>query len=106
MSPPRRPPRPTWRGGGTIGRQGPDGMSPISGLLDPEARATLDAVLAKLAAPGMCNPDDQTPCVDGQPSEAAIQHDMRSPAQRNHDALKAVARTVLLSAGVGTHRGL
>ena len=77
------------RRGLTIGRQGPDGMSQISGLLNPEARATLDAVLAKLAAPGMCNPDDQTPRVDGQPSEAAIQHDMRSPAQRNHDALNA-----------------
>ena len=94
------------RRGLTIGRQGPDGMSAVTGLLDPEARATLDAVLAKLAAPGMCNPDDQTPCVDGQPSEAAIQHDMRSPAQRNHDALKAVARTVLASGGLGKHRGL
>src|ERR1700687_1330669 len=103
MSPPRRPPRPTWRGGGTIGRQGPDGMSPISGLLDPEARATLDAVLAKWAAPGMCNPDDESPCVDGQPSEAAIQRDMRSSGQRNHDALKAAARTVLASGQLGQH---
>jgi Domain of unknown function (DUF222) len=51
----------------SIGKQLGDGMSPITGLLDPEARATLDAVFAKLAAPGMCNPDDQTPCVDGQP---------------------------------------
>ena len=32
-------------------------MSKINGLLDPEARATLDAVLAKWGAPGMCNPD-------------------------------------------------
>ena len=41
----------------TIGRQGRDGMSEIRGRLDPEARATLDAVLAKWASPGMCNPD-------------------------------------------------
>jgi Domain of unknown function (DUF222) len=34
----------------SIGRQDLDGMSPISGWLTPEARATLDAVLAKLAA--------------------------------------------------------
>jgi hypothetical protein len=73
----------------TIGNQQADGMSKISGLLDPDARATVEAVLAKLAAPGMCNPDDETPCVDGSPSEAHIQNDQRSPAQRNHDALNA-----------------
>jgi hypothetical protein len=33
-------------------------MSPINGYLTPEARATIDAVFAKLAAPGMCNPAD------------------------------------------------
>ncbi|REN18354.1 DUF222 domain-containing protein, partial [Mycobacterium tuberculosis] len=38
-----------------LGNQGPDGMSAISGYLTPEARATVDAVLAKLAAPGMAN---------------------------------------------------
>ncbi|EFD13318.1 conserved hypothetical protein [Mycobacterium tuberculosis T46] len=32
-----------------LGNQGPDGMSAISGYLTPEARATVDAVLAKLA---------------------------------------------------------
>jgi Domain of unknown function (DUF222) len=74
----------------TIGKQQADGMSKISGMLDPEARATLDAVFAKWASPGMCNPDDESPCVDGQPSEIAIENDQRSPAQRNHDALKAV----------------
>ena len=47
------------RRGITIGKQGIDGMSPITGYLTPEARATLDAVFAKLAAPGMCNPFDQ-----------------------------------------------
>ena len=73
----------------TLGKQGADGLSPITGMLDPQARATLDAVFAKLAAPGMCNPDDESPCVDGQPSETAIQGDTRSQPQRNHDALNA-----------------
>ncbi|GKT28816.1 HNH endonuclease, partial [Aduncisulcus paluster] len=55
------------RRGLSIGQQGFDGMSPISGLLDPETRAYLDAVFTKLAAPGMCNPNDQSPQVDGEP---------------------------------------
>src|ERR1700744_2272882 len=40
------------RRGLTIGKQDVDGMSPISGYLTPEARATIDAVFVKLAAPG------------------------------------------------------
>ena len=73
----------------TIGRQGRDGMSEIKGMLDPEARATLDAVLAKWAAPGMCNPDDENPCVDDTPLQAMADRDVRSQAPRNHDALNA-----------------
>ena len=89
-----------------IGKQEADGMSKIRGLLDPEARATLDAVYAKWAGPGMCNPEDDAPCVDGTPSEAHIQNDQRSPAQRNHDALKAMGRNVLASGELGKHNGL
>jgi hypothetical protein len=89
-----------------IGKQEADGMTKISGLLDPEARATLDAVLSAWAAPGMCNPDGQSPCVDGAPTQAAIQNDQRSPAQRNHDALTAIARSVLTSGELGQHNGL
>jgi hypothetical protein len=77
------------RRGVTVGNQGSDGMSPITGYLTPEARATIDAVFAKLAAPGMCNPTDSTPCVDGPPSRRIIDNDTRSCAQRNHDALNA-----------------
>jgi len=94
------------RRGLMIGRQGPDGMSPIKGLLDPEARATLDAVLAKWAAPGMCNPEDGKPCVDGEPGETAKTADTRSQPQRNHDALKAIGRAVLASGQLGSHNGL
>jgi Domain of unknown function (DUF222) len=94
------------RRGITIGRQDIDGMSPINGYLTPEARATLDAVLAKLAAPGMCNPSDATPCVDGTPAQDAIEHDARSTAQRNHDALTAADRALLASGDLGQHNGL
>jgi hypothetical protein len=44
------------RRGLTLGKQDIDGMSRLSGWLTPEARASLEAVLAKLAAPGICNP--------------------------------------------------
>ncbi|WP_156371903.1 DUF222 domain-containing protein, partial [Mycobacterium sp. UM_11] len=94
------------RRGLTLGKQGPDGMSELRGLLTPELRATLEAVLAKLAAPGMCNPLDDTPCVDGTPSQEAIDHDGRSAAQRNHDALLAASRALLASGKLGRHNGL
>jgi Domain of unknown function (DUF222) len=94
------------RRGITIGKQDLDGMSPVSGWLNPEARATLDAVFAKLAAPGMCNPDDIEPCISGTPSRAAIQGDTRSTSQRNHDALLALARHALASGDLGQHNGL
>ncbi len=94
------------RRGVTIGRQDIDGMSPISGWLTPEARATWDAVFAKLAAPGMCNADDDEPCISGTPSQAAIQSDTRSAAQRHHDALLAAARALLASGELGQHNGL
>src|ERR1700729_1930834 len=94
------------RRGITIGRQDIDGMSPISGYLSPEARATLDAVFAKLAAPGMCNSADIERCVSGTPSQAAIQGDTRNAAQRNHDALVAAGRALLASGDLGQHNGL
>jgi hypothetical protein len=74
------------RRGITIGKQGVDGMSPISGFLTPEARATIDAVFAKLAAP--------------------IEDDSRSASQRNHDALVDAGRLLLASGKLGQHNGL
>ncbi|KRQ21694.1 MULTISPECIES: HNH endonuclease signature motif containing protein [Mycobacteroides] len=94
------------RRGISIGQQGFDGMSPISGLLDPETRAYLDAVFTKLAAPGMCNPNDQTPVVDGEPTPEAAESDRRSSAQRHHDALRACLRSTLASGDLGSHHGL
>lgn len=77
------------RRGLRLGNQGCDGMSELHGWLTPEARATLEAVWAKLGAPGMCNPDDESPCVEGSPSEQSIERDSRNAAQRQHDALNA-----------------
>jgi hypothetical protein len=36
-----------------------------------EPRANLDAWMARFAAPGMCNPDDQATCVNGEPTDEA-----------------------------------
>jgi hypothetical protein len=94
------------RRGITIGKQDIDGMSPISGYLTPEARAGWDAVLAKLAAPGMCNPADLSPCINGAPAQAAIDNDTRSAGQRNHDALAALTRAALASGDLGKHNVL
>uniref|UniRef100_UPI00389A7BBC DUF222 domain-containing protein n=1 Tax=Mycobacterium sp. HUMS_1102779 TaxID=3383487 RepID=UPI00389A7BBC len=58
-----------------LGAQGPDKMSRLSGWITPELRATLEALWAKLAAPGMCNNLDDNPCVDGTPSQDAIDRD-------------------------------
>ncbi|HEX5254954.1 MAG TPA: HNH endonuclease signature motif containing protein [Mycobacterium sp.] len=94
------------RRGLNLGRQCSDGMSELHAWLTPEARATLEAVFAKLAAAGMCNPLDDTPCVDGAPSQEAIEHDPRSASQRNHDGLLAALRGVLASGELGQHNGL
>jgi Domain of unknown function (DUF222) len=73
----------TWCG------QRADGMSIGKLVASPELRANLDAWLARFAAPGMCNPDDQTPCVDGKPGEESAGKDPCSHSQRQHDALNA-----------------
>jgi hypothetical protein len=94
------------RRGIIIGAQGIDGMSKISGLLTPELRAGLEAVIAKWGAPGMCNPEDETPTIKGTPCQTAIDGDRRSGAQRAHDALNAMTRNLLMSGELGSHHGL
>jgi uncharacterized protein DUF222 len=89
-----------------LGPQQADGMSVLTGLLDPEARATVEPILAKLAAPGMCNPEDREPRTSGTPSQAQIDDDDRSVGQRNHDALIAIGRSALSSGELGQHNGL
>ncbi|MGC2653088.1 MAG: HNH endonuclease signature motif containing protein [Mycobacterium sp.] len=94
------------RRGLTLGTQDRDGMTALRGWLTPAARAALEAVLAKLAAPGMANPHDIEPVLDGAPSQEAVDRDTRTPAQRNHDALHTAARAVLASGQLGQHNGL
>ena len=94
------------RRGFTKGPQGSDKMIPFKGNLTPEAWAIYEAIFAKWAAPGMCNPDDENPCVSGSPSQAQIDQDHRNLAQRQHDALVAVGRSVLESGELGQHNGL
>ena len=90
----------------TLGPQGADGMSRLSGHLDPQGRATFEAWQAKLAAPGMCNPDDEHPCTTGTPSQEQIDGDQRSFGQRTHDAFTAMGRSVLSSGELGQLNGL
>jgi len=94
------------RRGLTLGNQQADGMSQLRGWLTPEARATVEAVWAKLAAPGMCNPANDAPTVDGPPTQEAIDTDTRSSAQRQHDGLLAALRALLASGELGQHNGL
>ncbi|MEE4021829.1 DUF222 domain-containing protein [Gordonia sp. PKS22-38] len=94
-------------------RQGADQMSKLTGHLDPETRALLDVMLATWAKPGLNNPDDpESPSgavedADPDALKAAADRDGRSPAQRNHDAMKALLKAVLEDGMLGkTHRGL
>jgi hypothetical protein len=86
------------RRGLVLGRQRADGMSRLSGYLDPEARAYLEAVTAAVR-PGHHLPEPP----DG---DAAAQRDRRTPEQRCHDALKLGLRQAITSEELGTHRGV
>lgn len=88
------------------GPQGPDGMSKGTLVAGPQLRADLDAWFARFAAKGMCNPDDETATVHGQPPEAAVNCDSRTPGQRRHDALSALVHGQLGDPKLGTHHGL
>ncbi len=78
------------RRGFTIGRQRPDGMSRISGELDPMTRALVDAAFSAAARPVT---------EDGVP-------DPRSAAQRHHDALATLCRNALAGGELPSNRGL
>jgi len=82
------------RRGLSLGPQGADGMSRLSGLLDPEARAYFEAIEAAVR-PGRHQPDSAEP----------QERDQRSPAQRCHDALKLGLETATSSGKLGMHRG-
>ncbi|MGU3292940.1 DUF222 domain-containing protein [Williamsia sp. M5A3_1d] len=96
-----------------LGCQDSQLMSKLAATLDPITRALFDVVLAKWAAPGMNNPDDdQSPHGDGSEISGdvlreAADRDCRSQSQRNHDALQAVLDAAV-NGGLlgGSHRGL
>lgn len=94
------------RGFAWCGRQRPDGMSVARLVASPQLRAEIDAWLAKFAAPGMCNPDDQTANTTGQTTQEAIDRDARSHSQRQHDALSFLVRGQLGDPAFGKHNGL
>lgn len=89
-----------------MGPQGIDTMRSGSFCVTPEVGAYLETIFAKLAAPGMCNPDDATPTLDGVPDPDAARHDRRTPAQRCHDAVAVLCRDALASDTLGSHRGV
>ncbi|MDT5047523.1 MAG: hypothetical protein QOG75_3397 [Mycobacterium sp.] len=81
-----------------LGSQGADGMSRLTGLLDPETRAYFEAIDAAVR-PGRHQPDT------GPNSPDVEARDDRTPGQRCHDALKLGLRTAIASGGLGVHRG-
>jgi hypothetical protein len=94
------------RRGVTIGPQQHDAMREFKARLTPRAYAIYEVIFARLAAPGMCNPADEHPCYTGTPTQAQIDGDDRTLAQRQHDALEAVGRLMLQSGTLGPHNGL
>ncbi|OBB70702.1 MULTISPECIES: HNH endonuclease signature motif containing protein [Mycolicibacterium] len=87
-------------------KQRPDGMVDLRATMTPEAWAVWEVLFAKYAAPGMCNPEDPEPCTSGTPSQAQIDNDYRSLAQRQHDAMLAIGRIALMSGDLGQLNGL
>ena len=92
--------------GVSVGQQGRDAMSSLTGNLTPEAKAVWEVLFAKYAAPGMCNPDDPEPCTSGTPTQAQIDNDHRTLEQRQHDALVVIGRIALMSGELGQLNGL
>lgn len=87
-------------------KQRDDCMVDLRATLTPEAWAVWEAIFARYAAPGMCNPDDPEPCTSGTPTQAQIDNDHRSLAQRQHDAMLAAGRIALMSGQLGQLNGL
>ncbi|MDV3123682.1 HNH endonuclease [Mycobacterium sp. 21AC1] len=92
--------------GVTMATQGRDTLTDLTARLSPELAAVMEVLFAKLAAPGMCNPDDEEPCTTGTPTQAQIDNDHRSLAQRQHDALIVIGRIALMSGDLGQLNGL
>ena len=83
------------RRGLTLGQQGRDGMSRLSGFIDPETRCYVEAVSAAVR-PGRHLPDG-----------ALVEtRDDRSGAQRCHDGIKLALKAGIASGGLGPTAGI
>jgi Domain of unknown function (DUF222) len=82
------------RRGLQLAQQGPDGMSRLSGWIDPETRSYVEAVTAAVR-PGRHLPDGTLVEV----------RDERSGAQRCHDGIKLGLKAGIASGDMGSHRG-
>lgn len=82
------------RRGMVLGPQGRDGMSRLSGWIDPETRCYVEAVTAAVR-PGRHLPD----------GTIAETPDDRSPSQRCHDGIKLGLKAGIASGDLGSHRG-
>jgi Domain of unknown function (DUF222) len=94
------------RRGARMGRQRHDAMTEFTATLTPQNRAVWEVLFAKFAAPGMCNPADDQPCISGTPSQAQIDGDTRTLAQRQHDAFYFIGRHAMSKGDLGRLNGL
>ncbi|OBG98964.1 HNH nuclease [Mycobacterium sp. E136] len=83
------------RRGLVLGPQGRDGMSRLTGWVDPETRCYVETASAAVR-PGRHMPDGS---IEGT-------RDDRSMAQRCHDGIKLGLKAGIASGGLGTHRGV
>ncbi|GLP77086.1 HNH endonuclease [Mycobacterium antarcticum] len=94
------------RRGARLGPQRHDTMTEFTATMTPAHRAVWEVLFAKFAAPGMCNPADEQPCFSGIPSQAQIDADDRTLAQRQHDAMEFIARHALSKGELGHLNGV
>ena len=73
--------------------------------LTPEVGAMLEAISPSTPPPACATPMIPQPCTSGTPTQAQIDTDHRSLAQRQHDALIAVGRIALMSGELGQLNG-
>ncbi len=81
----------------------PDIAVPVGGVFDPEA--AVPETTADEPEPGADSAQAQAQAQARVQAEAAAR-DTRTQSQRNHDALKAVLREILMSKQLGRHGGL
>jgi hypothetical protein len=87
-------------------KQRDDSTIGITGDLTPAAYAVWEVLNARFSAPGMCNPADEHPCTSGTPTQQQIDGDLRTPAQRRHDAFEYIGRMALDKTELGHQGGL